>query len=72
MKGNFIKTGEEKGEQYNYIQYISEYLRYSVNIVQWTPAPPDASLKAAKDNFLAAFFIGKSKSYCIRSANKLH
>jgi len=33
-----------------------------MNIIQWTPAPPDASLKAAKDQHLAAFFISKSRT----------
>jgi len=34
--------------------------------VQFPPAPPDASLKAAKDQHLAAFFIGKTTIQAIK------
>jgi hypothetical protein len=43
------------GEQINPPFEISLDLQGSRQIVQFPPAPPDASLKAAKINFLAAF-----------------
>jgi hypothetical protein len=40
--------------------------------VQIPPAPPYATLKAARFNHLAAFFIGKSRVYALRSDNRKH
>ena len=43
-----------------HVELFEEGLRTGVQI---PPAPPDHPLKAAKDNYLAAFFIGKSTTY---------
>jgi len=40
--------------------------------VQIPPAPPDASLKAAKFDHLAAFFFGKSRVFATGSDSDKH